>query len=298
MQLVDEPKMLMHDFGEADVIGVIAHDAGAAAHIASYVSTLKNKVLFTLAGPAVGVFSDFYETLPLLECDMLVAQADLVICGTGWQTDLEWRGISLCQKMEKPVVACIDHWTNYESRFVRNGLQVLPSEIWVFDIYANELANSMFPTTVVCQHPNLYLERQVKIVKDLDDLNQNRSPSILYLLEPMRECWSGEEPAEFEALDHFISNVDSISTNAAKIYLKLHPSDPPGKYDNWISRHQHLNITIKSGPLAEAISQSDVVVGCRTYAMVIALYSGRTVYTSIPKSIQTFRLPYESITQF
>lgn len=38
------------------VIGVVAHDAGAAAQIAHYIQPLQNKILFSLRGPAIDIF--------------------------------------------------------------------------------------------------------------------------------------------------------------------------------------------------------------------------------------------------
>ena len=82
-----------------------------------------------------------------------------------------------------------------------------------------------------------------------------------------------------------------------EIHLKPHPTDIKGKYDDWLLKHQDLNISITTASLSEAIAHSTVVVGCRTYAMVVALYAGRTVYSSIPADVKTARLPYKNIIQ-
>ena len=48
-------------------------------------------------------------------------------------------------------------------------------------------------------------------------------------------------------------------------------------------------------PLSTLIAKSSMVVGCHTYAMVIALHAGCRVICSIPKGVNAFNLPYLEI---
>jgi len=280
------------------VVCVVAHDAGAAAHIAHYTKSLKNEVVYSLEGPAIAVFEDVIGKINVVDMEAAILAADIVICGTGWQTDCEWRAIKLSRMANKDIIACVDHWTNYKSRFTRNSLELMPDEIWVFDEHAYFLAKNVFPNVAIRQRPNLYLTEQIKKIGRLDASATNGRASILYLLEPMRECWHGDVLAEFEALDNFVKHLSYLNTEGnIEIFLKPHPSDAIGKYDAWLTTCDWLDIKIVSCSLADAIARSTIVVGCRTYAMVIALHAGRKVYTAIPQRYETFRLPYTKIMQ-
>jgi len=281
-----------------DVVCVVAFDAGAGAQIANYIVNFPNKIFFSLGGPAIEIFDNLFKDLENISLEEAIRVSDIVICGTGWQSDYEWECIKLCKKLKKPVIACIDHWVNYRARFIRNGSQVLPDEIWVFDEYARELAEEKFPSINVVQKTNYYLIEQVKQIKQKEDQKSVDCETILYLLEPIRELWNQPFAGEFEALDVFINNLALISLDKKiEIHLKPHPTDIKGKYDDWLLKHQDLNISITTASLSEAIAHSTVVVGCRTYAMVVALYAGRTVYSSIPADVKTARLPYKNIIQ-
>ena len=80
------------------------------------------------------------------------------------------------------------------------------------------------------------------------------------------------------------------------IKLRPHPSDHIGKYNQWIESQKNLDVSLDDSlTLAEAIAWSNVVVGCQTYAMVVALASGRQVICSIPPRVATCVLPQTEI---
>ncbi len=281
---------------KSDIVCIVAFDAGAAAQIANYIVNFPNKIFFSLGGPAIEIFDNLLKDLENISLEEAIRVSDIVICGTGWQSDCEWECIKLCKRLKKPVIACIDHWDNYRARFIRNGSQFLPDEIWVFDEYARELAEEKFPSINVVQKTNYYLIEQVNQIKQKEDQKSVDCESILYLLEPIRELWNQPFAGEFEALDVFINNLALISLDEKiEILLKPHPTDIKGKYDDWLLKHQDLSISITTASLSEAIAHSTVVVGCRTYAMVVALHAGRTVYSSIPADVKTDRLPFKNI---
>ncbi len=60
-----------------------------------------------------------------------------MLCGTSWQSDLEWRATELARRSGKRCVAYLDHWVNYRERFEREGELRLPDAIWVADLYAD-----------------------------------------------------------------------------------------------------------------------------------------------------------------
>ena len=121
---------------------------------------------------------------------------------------------------------------------------------------------------------------------------------VLYVLEPIRHLW-GElaEPGEFLALDYFMANRQRALLSAdAEIRLRPHPSDLPGKYDSWLARQANPRVALdRSVSLVEALAWSDVVVGCQSYAMVLALACGRIVISTIPEWAPPCALPHLNI---
>lgn len=144
-----------------------------------------------------------------------------------------------------------------------------------------------------------------------------RSPTapgqVLYVLEPMRNDWGRGVPGEFQALDHFMSRRVAAGMPAtAPVRLRPHPSDPPGKYDAWIAAQRGRAVASDIGTnvatdvatdvaldrhatLAGAIGASTWVVGCESFALVVALAAGRRVCTSLPPWAPPCRLPHAGI---
>ena len=80
------------------------------------------------------------------------------------------------------------------------------------------------------------------------------------------------------------------------IALRPHPSDLPGKYDQWIAAHPEFSVSIDDSPdLACAIARAQCVVGCQTYAMVVALEAGKKVVSSLPPWAPPCCLPHSEI---
>jgi hypothetical protein len=273
---------------------VVAHDAGAANHIFAWLGD--EQPVLCLAGPARALWEarlqktgwDFVQSLlPESELTAALAGTATVITGTGWQSTLEHDARKLARELSVYSIAVIDHWINYEDRFVRNGEQVLPDEIWVSDSYAAEIAKAAFSTVRVVQQANAYLARLVREVESRHQVVADPSNDrVLYVLEPIRHVW-GElaEPGEFQALDYFMAHRQHAPISAgAEIRLRPHPSDPPGKYDAWLARQANPRVSLdQSATLTEALAWSNVVAGCQTYAMVLALACGRTVISTIPE---------------
>jgi len=219
--------------------------------------------------------------------------ATCVLTGTGWSSSLEHLARKIAKELLLPTIAVIDHWINYEERFERDGVIVLPDSIWVADQYAFNLANTLFKNTPIFELPNAYLENIVKSTTEIPSTAFN----LLYLLEPIRTDWGKGSQGEFQALDFFAENIHSIvGEKRVSVTLRPHPSDPPGKYSNWIQSNSNLNMSLdQQTGLNEAISASRWVVGAETFALVIAASAGRSTWSSLPPWAHRCRLPQTSI---
>lgn len=286
-------------------VGIAANDAGAANHIFSWlefeysqnVSASKNLNIF-LTGPAKTLYKNF--KLPSIETtdslNTLVMKSDVVLCGSGWASDTEYNAIKLSKEANVRSVAVLDHWINYKERFIRQGFSVLPDELWVTDAYSLTLAKKLFPRTDIIMKENLYLENSAKrILKEPKYWDQE---NILYLMEPIRSSWNnGNLPGEFQAFEYFMRKIPYFEkSNSLNILIRPHPSEKPEKYTDWlkIKKFKGVRIDVDTS-LIDLISWSNIVVGCQTYAMVIALFAGRRVYSSLPPWAPSCVLPYPQI---
>jgi hypothetical protein len=283
---------------------VVCHDAGAANHIFAWLnawevngSIRNHDIRLVLDGPAkilwlkslnksrnINIYNDFKSAFK---------DAKSVLTGTGWASTLEYDAIKLASNMKMKSIAVIDHWVNYNQRFIRNNIEVLPGSIWVTDSDAFSIASEKFKEIEIHLMPNLYLKNMVAEIKIISKDCYN----LLYVLEPVRNDWGKGVPGEFQALDYFVSKIKKITGQYPfNLILRPHPSEDSFKYHEWILKNSIINPILDSNKnLAESISNARWVVGVETYAMIVALAANRITWSSLPPWANRCNLPHKSI---
>ena len=290
------------------MICIVSHDAGGAEILASYAKKVEEPCLFSLAGPAAKVFTIQMATVISLPLEAAIEQADWLLCGTSWQSDLEWQAIALSRKMGKRSIAYLDHWVNYQERFVRAGVQHLPDEIWVGDVHAEALARAEFPGIPIRLVPNHHFAdirgqvANLKIASNHSLHSNQQENKVLFVCENISEHAQMQhgDPrywgyTEFDAIEYFFANIKALQTPISSVTIRPHPSDPAGKYDQAIAQHPGLARLSSGQSLLADIAAADVVVGCESMAMVIAVQCGRRVVSCIPLQQVALKLPFSEI---
>ena len=288
------------------MICVVSHDAGGAEVLASYVAQQGLACFFVLAGPAVAVFERRLGHLPLSSLEEAVNNCDWILCGTSWQSDLEWVAIGMGRQKAKRTVAFLDHWAHYRERFIRRGIEQFPDEIWVGDFLAETIALKCLPGLSVRLVQNPYFE---DLKKDIVSLgisagvaSADNGLRVLFVCEPLSEHGLrefGDELywgyTEYDALRYFLRNLHVLGKPVDQVIVRPHPSEPVGKYD-WVSGEFGNHVVVGGGrPLLEEIVESDVVAGCESMAMVAGLIVGRRVVSCVPPGGNACALPQPEI---
>lgn len=280
-------------------VAVICHDAGAANLLISWLKAmpwLHDGLRPVMQGPAASLWQQTFPAISLID-DLHIALADVgsVLSGTGWSSKLEHDARVVAAETGLRSIAVIDHWVNYRERFIREGRCVLPDEIWVADKDALHIAAHHFPGIPITQLPNLYLDG---LSRQIGAPAADGSGDVLYVCEPIRSDWGHDVPGEFQALDFFASHATLAGIpETARVRLRLHPSESEGKYDAWIAAHSPLFVRDESASLVNAMRSARWVAGCESFAMSIALYTGREVISALPPWAPEFRLPQPGIRQ-
>lgn len=280
-------------------LAVVCHDAGAANLIISWLTDYAGQLRACIEGPAHILWGNAFPETRTFPLEEALNNAASMLSGTGWASDLEHEARRLARTKGIRNIAVLDHWTNYRERFVRGGELILPDELWVADTDAEAEARRCFPALPVRQLPNLYLEKLAREVAAHSPTPARSDPrNILYVLEPVRQDWGRSgEPGEFQALAFFLESLASLGIDEnVKIRLRPHPSDPRGKYDDWPLRYPQLDLAVEEGgALAEQLAWADWVVGCETFALVIALQAGRIAVSALPPWAPRCRLPQQNL---
>ena len=286
------------------IIAIVAHDAGGAEVVSSYVRQEKLKCIYAIEGPAVNVFKRKLGEIEIHCLEEAISQADWLLCGTSWQSDLEFNAIKLGRKLGKHSVSFLDHWVNYRERFERQGVINLPDEIWAGDLIAANMAKSIFTDTPVKLIDNPYFIDILRKIGNAKNEHQDRSQNlkILYVCEPIKEHalkqygdanhWGYTEE---DALRFFLDNLYILCDSVEEIVIRPHPSEKSEKYQ-WVKTKYNFPIVFGGMlSLVKEIVQSDVVVGCSSMAMVIGLLAGKKVISCIPPIGCNYSLPQKDI---
>jgi hypothetical protein len=286
------------------MICVVSHDAGGAEIISSYIRQEGLECLYVLDGPAIKIFNRKLGKLKNNKLEDVIDNVDWILCGTGWQSDLEWDAINLAKKSNIKSIAYLDHWVNYPARFIRHGITCLPNEIWVGDKYSEKIARNTFPEVTIKLEDNVYfkdVKREIVAIGRSGNEIRTRVRA-LYVCEPIREHALSEYGDEYywgyveeDALRYFLDNIQLLNESVESLLVRPHPSDSIDKYDGIISEY---DLPISRGgdkTLFEEVAESDIVVGCESMAMVIGLLAGKRVVSCIPPEGKECELPQPEI---
>ena len=268
-------------------LAVVAHDAGAANMIAAWVASAGNTPeRVHVAGPAEAIWQARFGHGSSHELDEALEGAACLVSGTGWASDLEHRARVAAKAAGMESRAVIDHWVNYAARFERRGEVELPDSLIVGDAFALEKAERVFPGADVSLWPNAYLAEQVEAAGPVPGRGDT-----LFVAEPARSDWGRDRQGEFQALDWFAEHGGEA---AHSVRLRPHPSDPPGKFDEWLAGREGWSLD-RSADLSAALADAQTVAGMNSMAMVVALEAGRRVVCAIPPWGPDCVLPHAGI---
>ncbi|MGZ8157553.1 MAG: hypothetical protein ACXWT4_01955 [Methylobacter sp.] len=290
------------------IVAIVSHDAGGAEILASYVAQSNISCKLVLDGPAVNVFKRRFGDVEICTLEEAISACDWCLCGTGWQSDLEWRAIEQAHNAQKRVVAFLDHWVNYRQRFERNGIEQLPDELWVGDVDAERLAREHFPGISIQLIPNPYfieLKQKIAALEMSKGSVSDGGKKVLFVCDNISDharLRYGNERywgyTEFDAIEYFLKNIQVLGDSVESVVIRPHPSDISGKYD-WILKQYASIAKLSDGkPLIEEIVESDMVVGCESMALIIALLAQKKVVSCIPPGGPVCRLPQIDILHF
>jgi hypothetical protein len=283
---------------------IVAHDAGGAEVLSSFVRRNQLACLYALTGPARAVFERKLGPVTVLPVEEAVRQADGVLCGSSWQSDLEFTAIKLARALGRPCTTFLDHWVNYRERFCRLGECCVPDQIWVGDAYAEAIARARFPEVSVRLVENPYLQ---DVCADLAAVVHSRprgtdGVSVLFVGERVGDqarALFGDERhwgyTDEDALLFFLTHVAILGGNIARIVIRPHPSERADRYKCARAAFSLPIVVGGAKTLVEEVAASDVVVGCESMAMVIGLLAGKRVISCIPPGGRRCALPHAGI---
>ena len=272
---------------------VFINDAGASAYICSIILNESNdfnwKVYAISNSPASKELEKnkiFYNKFLLLdEINEIIKKENpnIVFYGTGW---INFSG-SIKESIKKNSIktfALIDHWVNYELRFLKN---CLPDVILVADDVAKKKAESIFNSKVqIFQIKNYYLEN-IKYNYLLS--NSKIKDCVVFISEPTKVKKNVLDFNKFEY--EFLEDILKIFN---KVIIRLHPTEHKEKYNEIISKFINSDIKViepYEESLATTLSKSKLTIGIESTALYTSYLLGIKTISYIPNKYKEPSIP-------
>ena len=240
----------------------VSHDIGGANIIKSYLEHHNIKSRFYLKGPALNIFKKKTRSSLLNN----IKNADVVITGTGWKTNIEYDAIKISKKLNKICITFLDHWTNYKKRFIRDGLLVYPSIIVVFDHQSELNIKKIFTRKIkIFRVKNFYFSNFIKKIKYKKVLRK----SILYLSSNYDDAL--KKNIDLILLNKFIKKINkSKKFKNFNIDIKPHPTENFIKYLEYKKNNFQIRKIITNKSLEQVISKYSIAAGTETSSLFLA----------------------------
>ncbi len=252
------------------------------AHNPGYIYT------FFLDGPAVDIFTNkigrFLNHTEEVLTARLTESIDFVLTATSWASDIERKALKFAKKNSMYSISYLDHWCNYTDRFECGSGMILPDEIWVGDEDAYKLARTCFDGNEIRLVPNLFFQDiKNEFSRQVVTSRAQHGVHVLYVCESIVESGirlSTGELIEYKSMDLFFEHLNFLEEkeNPVSVRLRLHPAEPIGKYDDYLSEQSAVRIKKShETSLIEDCMWADWVVGMNTMALIVARIGGKRV---------------------
>ncbi len=273
---------------------IVSHDAGGANLLAYWCRKWQSRVnfIYKLAGPALTIFKSLNLAQVCVKKYPNSAAIDAVVTSTGWQTNVEYQAIQWAKQHNIQCASYLDHWVNYQERFIREGRALHPDEIWVGDWDGLNLAKELFNSKLIKFRfmRNQYLcELKQQVIT-----HEAQANSILICLEPIRNGISYSEV--YPGLVQYLSNS---KYQTEKVVIREHPSG----CDTGLKLLKNLlmpqfNVIVSQQALWQDLICTYAVVGYQSTVLAYACYLNLKAISYFPADKLEPILPHKDIEYF
>jgi hypothetical protein len=298
---MDKSKSFINNIKNKEIL-IISNDAGGAEVLSSFVKKFKISAKFLLSGPAKDIFVNKLKNN--FKKDKIVKKlyhAQFIITGTSLKNNMEHNAIKYAKNNNIKSASFLDHWVNYEERFIRRRILLLPDYILVGDKNAFKEAKKVFKKKIILIK-NPYLES----IKKIKNYKKKNCSSLLFFSSNIDSYNKLKNISDYSVLNNFIIEIkkNKIFRSIKKIILRKHPSEDFNKYVNFKNGFSDLKIEIdKNLDLKDSLIKNiKYVAGYDSMALVVSKLSGKTTInlcqleeSKIPKKFIDYYISLESL---
>ena len=272
---------------------LISNDIGGFRLANEMLEKKYKTVYYQCAGPALKELQKFGNENTQLELENGLSDSLDVFITTGWKTAYEKNMMELCKNKEINFKVCLDHWVNYKDRVTVNGSVLIPEQFIVFDKYAHTICKSIFKDVYVKQVTN-YSDQS--FFKRYYELKKAKPTHDLLICDPISEHYGDRLGYnEYSQIDFVYEKRRLHYGRFKKLIVRPHPSERVEKYHEYLRLKGYEHVLVSNNSLEADFVRSNLILGCSSYAMHLAVCLRLNVMCSIPKKGFRTQLPHKEI---
>lgn len=263
-----------------------AQDAGPANYLAKIVPLINIDAKCFSSEISKSIFQRHNITSESL--DLIPSETRLVITGTTLGDSIDKELIRYALRNQIPSVSIIEHWNNFNERFVvKNNPNLYPVYIFVNDEDAKKKAvyDGLPENKLVVVGNPVLEEKQFNKVNTEEGSYQNKS--LLFISEDLTTHLpeTGSRHLGYNQFD-VISDLISASKGEWIIDIKMHPAESAKDYYDFL-KNKEVTLVNYDKMMAE-IGNYKVILGMESMLLMEFALMGLSVYSYRPKSNRTF----------
>jgi len=238
---------------------------------------------YCLSGPAVQIFKKKSLFIKNNSELAMIMNSDLILTGTGWETDLEYLALKNSKKINTPCYVVLDHFQHFRSRFMKkDGQYVFPDKIIVTNLYALHIAKNEIPEVPMICISDIYIESLLKNNSIFDKKLKVKNIEILYISDGQPYSVISEF-SQIRQLLKISNNYSQIMNFTGKQFNKVSIRPHPADLNSNIApiKLGDINFQEVSGSLETLINNSFLIIGTDSLAMYVAMKLGARTLTLI-----------------
>ena len=222
---------------------------------------------------------------------------EYIFSGTSYTSKIELRFISEAKKLNIDTYSYIDHYTNYNERFILNNQYVFPKNIILIDKIAEKIAIK----TKLSDHSNLivinnfyhdFLRNWTPKTQRKTFLNNYHIKSdekiIVFAPDPLSNINSKKKYLfdENDVWNDLVTVLRKINSDKLIIVVKFHPNQNIETLSNTIYKNNYKNVFFyEQNNSIDLLCHSDIVIGMFSSILVEANVLKKSVIRYFPKSL-------------
>ncbi len=274
-------------------------DPGGAKPILSLIEEIQPDEYLAVSNRSYSFYDDFKTQVQMIENDFEKIvnsyQPDLIFTGTSYPSDFDKQFLKIALEKNIDCYTFVDHWTNMDLRFTYENNFLEPSQVWVIDERAKEIAmKAGIPKDKIVISGNPYHKWlknwKPRVIKEVFletiGLKNITDTLLIFAPDPLSNI-NGIEKYGFDELSALKDLIELFEEHESelshfKILIKAHPNQNRKKIEKIIQKTKNCILLPNDIDANTVTYYGNITIGFFSSFLLEAKILGKEILRFIP----------------